>query len=142
MKVLSVSAIKNGTVIDHIPAGKGLEIARFLKLTDAPLTLGVHLSSRSMGFKDLIKVEGRTLTEEEAGMIALFAPEATINVIEDFQTTQKFKAALPDRVDTHFVCPNSRCITNHEHVRTRFAVKRYGKRVELTCHYCEKSYDL
>ena len=91
-KELSVSAIENGTVIDHIPAGQGMRIVRLLKLADhkKKVTLGLNLPSKSLGYKDLIKVEGREISVEEANQIALFAPKASINIIRNFQIQKKF----------------------------------------------------
>ena len=85
-KTLSVSAIQNGTVIDHIPVGQALKIIHLLKLleTNQCVTVGFRLLSRRMKLKDLIKIEDYVLTEEEANKITVFAQEATINVIKNF----------------------------------------------------------
>lgn len=142
MDTLSVSAIEYGTVIDHIPPGLGLKIVHLLKLADhkQKVTLGLNLSSKSLVFKDLIKVEGRILTNEEVEQIAVFAPNAVINVIENFKVIKKVSVQLPKMVRRVFSCPNQRCITNHERVGTEFKVAMTGKTVTLCCHYCERCF--
>jgi aspartate carbamoyltransferase regulatory subunit len=139
-KKLSVAAIEHGTVIDHIPAGQGMRIVRLLKLADhkKKVTLGLNLPSQSLGYKDLIKVEGREVSEEEANQIALFAPKATINIIRNYQIEIKFSVSLPQTISKILNCPNQKCITNHEHVVSRFNVSRFGHKVMLQCDYCEK----
>lgn len=141
-KTLSVAAIGQGTVIDHIPAGEGMRIVRLLKLAGHhhQVTLGLNLPSKSMGYKDLIKVEGREVTEDEANQIAVFAPKATINIIRDFQLAKKFAVTLPEKVNKVLRCPNERCITNHEATTTRFEVSKRARSVQLKCYYCEKSF--
>ena len=139
-KQLSVAAIEQGTVIDHLPAGQGMRIVRLLKLAEhkEKVTLGLNLPSQTLGYKDLIKVEGREVSEEEANQIALFAPKATINIICDFRIEKKFSVTLPQAVSKILQCPNQRCISNHEYVVTHFLVTRSGHKVMLQCDYCEK----
>jgi len=141
-KELSVAAIESGTVIDHIPAGQGMRIVRLLKLADYKnkVTLGLNLPSQSLGYKDLIKVDSREVSEEEANQIALFAPKATINIIRGYQIEKKFSVNLPETVSKILTCPNQKCITNHEQVATHFQVNRYGQTVILQCGYCEKGF--
>ncbi|MCH9624851.1 MAG: Aspartate carbamoyltransferase regulatory chain [Chlamydiales bacterium] len=142
-KILSVAAIENGTVIDHIPVGMGLQIVKLLGLAkhQKKVTLGLNLPSQSMGFKDLIKVEERRISKEEADQIALFAPQAKISIIADFRLEKKFTVSLPKTITKILDCPNGRCITNHERVTTRFWVDCFGKNVSLRCSYCEKSFN-
>ena len=137
---LLVSAIKNGTVIDHIAAGQALKIIRILRLPDHKkvVTLGLNLPSRAMGHKDLIKVEGRELTPEEANEVALLAPEASINIIKNYKVTKKFRVRIPEMIERVIVCPNAKCITNHERMMTVFFVRQQGKLLKLQCKYCEK----
>lgn len=141
-KILSVAAIENGTVIDHIPAGFGMHIVRLLKLAEhkKKVTLGLNLPSQTMGYKDLIKVEDREITTEEANQIAVFAPKASINIIRGYRLEKKFKVIMPKKITKILQCPNHRCITNHEPMQTHFLVQKYGTKVHLQCHYCEKSF--
>ncbi len=138
---LKVDPIKNGTVIDHITAGKALQAAEILNIPnyEKEIMIGVNLTSRKMGKKDIIKIENRELSEEEAGSIALISPTATIIVIRDYQVVKKFGVDIPQEIHQHVICPNSNCITNIEAVETRFELA--GKNpIEIRCAYCEKKY--
>jgi len=139
MKTLSVAAIKNGTVIDHIPAGSALKIVALLGLeqTSCKVTLGLHFDSAS-GVKDFIKIQDRFLTDKETHDIAVFAPRATINIIKNYKVIEKAQAKLPSAVHNILVCPNPRCITHKEPVSTLFHVEESGQKVSLRCHYCER----
>lgn len=137
---LSVAAIKQGTVIDHIPAGSALPMIRLLHLAvqKKQVTVGLNLPSRAMGHKDLIKVEERELTQDEVSQVAILAPDATINIIKNYAVVKKFSMKLPDRIDRVMLCPNPTCITNHERMATSFLVHTYKKEIRLRCKYCEK----
>jgi aspartate carbamoyltransferase regulatory subunit len=142
-KTLSVSAIKNGTVIDHIRSGQALRIMRLLRVLEAKhkVTLGLNLPSQLLGIKDLIKIETRELTNHEANEIMIFAPEATINIISDFEVLKKMETRLPSSIASVFICANPSCITHEECVDTLFYIKENGKHIWLICHYCEKTFD-
>jgi aspartate carbamoyltransferase regulatory subunit len=136
----TVEALKQGTVIDHIPAGQGVNILRLFKLaeTGERITVGLNLSSRHMGAKDIIKVENVALTEEQANELALFAPKATVNVIDNFEVVKKHKLELPESIEGIFACPNSNCISHAEPVKSFFSVRAQAKDVKMKCKYCEK----
>ena len=140
---LSVSAICHGTVIDHIPEGQALRIIGLLSLLGRPhqIMIGVNLASGRLRKKDLIKIENVQLTEEEANQVMAFAPTATINLIQDYAVARKISAQLPSTIRGVFVCPNPACITRHEPVTTVFQLTEEGKKIHLTCHYCEKTFD-
>jgi aspartate carbamoyltransferase regulatory subunit len=137
---LSVAAIKEGNVIDHIPVGQALPIIRFLKLQtiEARLLIGINLFSPSMGSKDLIKIENGFLTEAQQEGIAIFAPSATIITIQDYQVTRKVKAHLPEAIIGIFSCPNPQCITHTETLPSHFHVEKGKDKALLCCHFCEK----
>src|ERR1700722_19599383 len=99
-KTLSVSAIQKGTVIDHITPGQTLRIIHLLGLLGKKkkITVGFNLVSKCMKVKDLIKIEDYVLTNEEANDITIFAPDATINIIDDFGVIEKIIAKLPGRI--------------------------------------------
>ncbi|WP_108652369.1 aspartate carbamoyltransferase regulatory subunit [Dongshaea marina] len=141
-KQLQVEAIENGSVIDHIPAGAGVKILHLFNLTNngERITVGLNLPSGLQGKKDLIKVENTILTEPQANQLALFAPEATINIIKEFQVINKYEVRLPERITGVFDCPNSNCISHHEPVSSSFRVKAVNQDVQLKCKYCEKSF--
>lgn len=136
-----VEAIQNGTVIDHIPAGKGLTILGRLQLknAEARLTVGLNLPSHGGGMKDLIKVDDWRFTELDAAELALFAPHATVNIIADYRVVRKFPIGLPEAFVGVFACPNANCITHVEPVESRFAVVA-GSGLQLRCHYCERAF--
>ncbi len=139
---LQVEAIKTGTVIDHIPAGQGMKILKRMELIKLKekITVGFNLPSKNLGMKDLIKVANLLFTEEEANQLALFAPGATINVIENYIIKDKFEMSLPDVVQAAFDCPNSNCISHSEPVQSYFTVKQKNNDIQLKCKYCEKSF--
>jgi aspartate carbamoyltransferase regulatory subunit len=142
-KTLPVSAIKEGTVIDHIPQGSALIIIRLLKISDHEnrTTVGLNLSSRSMGYKDLIKIQNRFLTEKEAQDIAVFAPHATISIIRDYQVEKKLKASLPKLVENLLICPNPFCICRSEPIASLFHVEEFKQKIFLRCDFCEKLFE-
>lgn len=142
-KTLSVSAIKNGTVIDHIRVGDALRIVHLFHLLDDKnkVTVGLNLPSKRMGLKDLIKIENRMLTTEGANELSVFAPEATISIVKDFEVLQKMVTQLPPSIRNIFRCPNTSCITHQELTESIFYVDEQGKHVKLICHYCEKAFD-
>jgi aspartate carbamoyltransferase regulatory subunit len=139
-KTLSVSAIKNGTVIDHITAGNALRIIRILDLPakKRQVTVGLNLPSKAMGKKDLIKVEGKELSEQEVNEVALLAPQTSINIIKNYKVTKKIYVTLPEIIGHIIVCPNPTCITNHERMETKFKTHPTKKGLKLCCYYCEK----
>ena len=141
-KTLSVAAIEQGCVIDHIPVGQAVHIVNALQLDQVvtPVTLGLNLYSQRGGQKDLIKLHHKRLSEEEIDRIAIFAPGATVNHIEGFAAIEKYVIAPPQQVVRVFSCPNAQCITHQESVTSRFVVSVEGKQTVLTCHYCENRF--
>ncbi|MCD4819716.1 MAG: aspartate carbamoyltransferase regulatory subunit [Candidatus Cloacimonetes bacterium] len=142
MKQLKVDAIKNGTVIDHIQAGKGLIIADFLKTGRGNvMMIGMNLQSKSFGKKDIIKIENKTLTSIEMSSIALISPKATITKIKDFKIEGKKKVELQNEIESLIICPNPKCITNMDEVNSVFYVTQDENNV-VRCKYCEKKYSV
>lgn len=140
---LQVEAIKCGTVIDHIPAHIGFKLLSLFKLTetDQRITIGLNLPSNHLGKKDLIKIENTFLTAQQANQLAMYAPNATINNIENYVVVKKMQINLPDRIDSILVCPNSNCISHNEPVNSSFYVMSEKDDVMLRCKYCEKEFD-
>ena len=139
---LKVEALANGTVIDHIPAGQGRRILKLFRMSESGerIYIGFNLPSRRTGKKDLIKVENITFTPAQANQLALFAPNATVNVIEDFKVVRKFSLRLPETIAGVFTCPNSNCASHGEPVKSRFYVRQHQGQTRLKCHYCEKTF--
>lgn len=141
-KKLQVSAIQNGTVIDHIPADKLFNVINILGLDkiNNQITFGTNLESKKMGFKAIIKLSDVFFADEEINKIALAAPEAKLNIVKDYQVVDKKIVEVPDSIKGIAKCGNPKCITNHEGIVTKFQVVN-KKKVALKCHYCEKITD-
>ncbi|MFH1287007.1 MAG: aspartate carbamoyltransferase regulatory subunit [Candidatus Magasanikbacteria bacterium] len=141
LRTFKVFTIEDGTVIDHIDAGQAIKIIRILNLAEDKtiVTVGLNLESKEQGHKDLIKVEHRELTKDEANKVAIFAPNATINIIRNFKVAEKFKISIPETIERLIVCPNPTCITNNERMNSRFHISHEnGSGLTLQCAYCEK----
>jgi aspartate carbamoyltransferase regulatory subunit len=138
-KELKVSAIENGTVIDHIPAKSVFQVVRILNLTEVSdqILFATNLDSQKMGKKGIIKVSNKFFEPDEINKIALVAPTATLIVIKNFKVVIKKKVEVPDSVEKIVKCFNPNCITNNENITTKFTVID-KKELKLQCHYCEK----
>ncbi len=141
---LQVEAIKNGSVIDHIPAGQGINILKLFHFLDNNnrITVGFNLPSQAYGHKDIIKVENVILTTSQTNQLALFAPNATVNIIEDFKVVEKRNLTLPEHITEVFKCPNSNCITHvEEYAVSDFRIINNNGRIQLKCKYCERVFN-
>jgi aspartate carbamoyltransferase regulatory subunit len=134
---LRVSKIQNGTVIDHIPGGQALRVLAILDIDGTggeTVSIAMNVPSKRVAAKDIVKVEGRELSQDEVDVLSLIAPDATINIIRDYEVVDKRRVERPDRVVGVLRCPNSNCITNAgEPVATKFTVLDDG----LRCEYCD-----
>ncbi|MDR0370444.1 MAG: aspartate carbamoyltransferase regulatory subunit [Prevotellaceae bacterium] len=139
-KELKVAALRNGTVIDHIPSDKVFKVFAILNLEKCTnqITIGNNLESKRMQSKGIIKVSERFLEEAETNKIALIAPNAKINIIKDYEVTEKRPLTLPKEMREIVQCPNPSCITNHQPVATVFSVQNGDNTISLKCRYCEK----
>ena len=139
---LQVSAIKEGTVIDHIPAKDLFAVINILNLKDCDdqITFGTNFHSNKYGKKALVKIEGKFFEEDEINKIALVAQDANLNIIKDYQVIEKRNVILPDTITGLVKCVNPKCITNQENIITKFDVIS-KKEVALKCKYCEKITD-
>ena len=140
-KSIKVSALKQGTVIDHLRKGTALRVIQVLGLeVEGTVTIGLNLESGKLGGKDLIKIEHKELTKEEANKIALLSPDATFSIIRNFQVVDKKFPELPDAIEGIVKCTNPNCVTSHyDDVGTKFSVIR-KKPVKLRCFYCERCF--
>ena len=138
-KELKVSAIKDGTVIDHIPAKNLFRVISILGLDkiDNHLTVGNNLDSKKLGHKAIIKISDKFFEDDEINKIALVAPQAKLNIIKDYKVIDKKVVETPSEVIGIAKCVNPKCITNNEEIKTRFTVIA-GEDVALKCQYCEK----
>jgi aspartate carbamoyltransferase regulatory subunit len=141
-KQLQVSAIKDGTVIDHIPARNLFKVISILNLDkiESPMTFGANLESKRLGRKAIIKIADVFFLEDEINKIALVAPDAKLNIIKDYEVVEKKLVEVPDFIVGIAKCVNPKCITNNESILTKFYVVSKNE-VTLKCHYCEKLMD-
>jgi aspartate carbamoyltransferase regulatory subunit len=138
-KELQVSAIKDGTVIDHIPAERLFDVINILGLFNIQemITFGTNMDSKQLGKKGIIKVANRFFKDQEIDKIALVAPHAKLNIIQNYEVIEKRVVEIPDEIVSIVKCFNPKCITNNETIKTRFTVISHNP-VELKCRYCEK----
>ncbi|MDD4646347.1 MAG: aspartate carbamoyltransferase regulatory subunit [Bacteroidales bacterium] len=141
-KELKVNAIKNGTVIDHIPSQSLFSVMNILGLNNIgqQVTFGFNLESKKLGKKAIIKVADIYFKDEDINKISLVAPDAKLNIIRDYEVVEKKVVMVPDEITGIAKCMNPKCISNHEEMITRFNVVR-KKPVALKCKYCEKITD-
>ena len=136
---LRVSKIKDGTVIDHITAGYALEVLKILGIKSQVnniVSVTLNVSSKTMGLKDMVKIEGRELKTEEVNKIALLAPQATINIIRKYKVIDKQLVKLPKIIKEIVNCVNPVCISNsNEPIKSTFYVDFHDTLI-LKCHYC------
>ena len=138
-KELEVSAIKNGTVIDHIPANVTFKIVQILDLYNHPgaITIGTNLDSISLGKKGIIKIADRYLTDEEIGRLNVVSPDVTLNIIKDYQIVEKKYVKYPKQIIGVVKCTNPKCVTNHQPIPTKMEVFDMNSK-SLRCIYCER----
>lgn len=134
---MNIDAIKNGIVIDHIAAGKGMELYHLLGLDNLDCSVAIikNVNSRKMGKKDIIKIDAAI--DIDMDILGYVDPDATINIIRDGKRVEKRKINLPEMLTNVIFCKNPRCITATEqelpHV---FKLVDREKRV-YRCIYCD-----
>ncbi|NIM25812.1 MAG: aspartate carbamoyltransferase regulatory subunit [Nitrososphaeria archaeon] len=142
---LMVRRIKEGTVIDHIDEGKGLQVLAALQIDGQDgslITIALNVPSGKFKKKDIIKVENRFLADDDTNKLAVIAPKATINIIKNYKLVEKRRVALPNEIDRIFRCSNPDCITNsQEHIESIMDVIDKEGRV-LKCRYCGRVLDV
>lgn len=135
-KGLYIKPIERGTTIDHLPAGSAFKILKIVGKPDSTITVAIRVPSRKLGIKDLVFIENRTLNSEELEKIALVAPNATVNIIENNEVKQKIRLSVPKEAHNIIACINPNCITNKENVPSRFYID--AETGKAKCHYCER----
>ena len=142
---LMVRRIKEGTVIDHIDEGKGLQVLDALRINGQDgslITLAMNVPSGKSKKKDIIKVENKFLKDADTNKIAIIASKATINIIKNYKLIEKRRVALPNEIDKIFRCTNPDCITNStEHIESIMDVIDKEGTV-LKCRYCARILDV
>ncbi|WP_423127415.1 aspartate carbamoyltransferase regulatory subunit [Gaoshiqia sp. Z1-71] len=136
---LKVSAISEGTVIDHITSENLFKVISILELDKTPnmITFGANLDSDKLESKAIIKVSNQFFKDDDINKIALISPHAKLNIIRDYEVVEKRAVEIPDQVIGIVKCFNPKCITNNEAVVTSFKVIN-KEPLALKCKYCEK----
>ncbi len=142
---LSVRRINDGTVIDHIDEGKGLQVLSAMGIDgkDGELvTIALNVPSGKYSKKDIIKIAGKFLKNDDTNKLAIIAPKATINIIRGYKLVEKRRVALPNEIERIFRCTNPDCITNStETIDTVMdVVEKQGPM--LKCRYCSRILDV
>ena len=142
---LIVRRIKDGTVIDHINEGKGLKVLEALEIDGSGgnvITIALNMPSGKLKKKDMIKVEGRFLEDDDTNKLAVIAPSSTVNIIKDYKLVEKRRVSLPNQIEDIFRCSNPDCITNsQEHIESIMEVIDKDNLV-LKCRYCGRILDV
>ena len=141
-----VTAIRNGTVIDHIPSGQALRVLEMLGIggkSSVPVSLVMNVPSKKMGAKDIIKVEDRELTQTELDRLALVAPDAHVAIIRAYSVAEKLTINLGSEVSNVVRCTFSNCITTNLREPLPHRLKVVSRDpLQIRCHYCERPQDL
>lgn len=140
---LQVEAIRSGSVIDHIPAHIGFKLLSLFRFTETKkrITIGLNLPSQKLGKKDIIKIENTFLSDDQINQLAIYAPHATVNYINEYNLVGKTFPTLPKQVDRILICPNSNCVSHYNFVTSSFVLKKNKFfKMHLKCKYCEKEF--
>ena len=137
---MNIDSIQNGYVIDHIRAGRSMELYRYLKLDALDCSVAViqNVKSARMGKKDIIKIDQEIPIDWD--MLGYIDPDVTVNVIRDGVRVEKKKLAMPDRVVNVMKCKNPRCITQTEQELDQVFVLADKEKRVYRCKYCEMAY--
>ena len=135
MAILNIDSIENGYVIDHIPAGKGMQIYNILSLDKLSCQVAIitNAKSKKNDVKDIIKIN--ELVDLDLDVIAYIAPNATVNVIKNSERIDKKNLSLPKEIKNVVKCPNPRCISNNADIDHIF--KLTDEKGTYRCLYCE-----
>ncbi len=132
-----IGQIKDGIVIDHITAGKGMALYNFLGLDkiDCQVALIKNADSVKMGKKDIIKID--RVIDLDMDALGYLDPGATVNIIEDSKIAKRYATILPERVENVIKCKNPRCITTVEQELPHIFTLRDKENRVYRCLYCE-----
>ena len=138
-----VTAICNGTVIDHIPAGKSLRVMQMLRVSvgrSNPISLVMNVPSGKIGRKDVLKIEDRELTQEELDRLALIAPNASVAIIRNYSVAEKRQIELGEELVNIARCTFWNCITQDPREPLPHKLRVVSKNpLEIRCSYCGRS---
>lgn len=139
--MLNISGLKEGIVLDHIKAGKSMEIYRHLGLdkVDSQVAIIKNARSNKMGRKDIIKIEG-SLDEIDLDVLGFIDHNITVNIIRDNKIVEKKTLSLPKRITNVLYCKNPRCITSIEQELPHVFFLSDEAGQTYRCLYCEERY--
>ena len=134
---MNIDSILNGYVIDHIQAGRAMEIYRYLGLDDLDCSVAVikNAKSQNMGKKDIIKIDQEIPLDLD--LLAYIDPGVTVNIIRDGELVEKKKPAMPEKIVNVIKCKNPRCITQVEQELDQVFVLTDREQQVYRCFYCE-----
>lgn len=135
-----IDSIKNGIVIDHIKAGRGMTLLNYLEFDNEHDTVAIIMNASSVrrGKKDIIKIENVKGTAVDMDVVGLIDPDATVNIIEDEIIKAKIRPALPQRVENVIKCRNPRCVTASERGIRHVFVLNNPEKQQYRCVYCDE----
>ena len=130
--------LQDGTVVDHLPVGTAARALGILGLPrEGPVTVGMNVPSKRLGFKDIIRVEGLELRKSEADRLALLGAMVTVSIVKGGSVVRKQRLEVPERLVGVLRCANPTCVTNHERMASVFD-RTSEAPLELRCAYCER----
>ena len=138
-----VRKIEEGTVVDHIPDWRAQTVSRVLRLdklarmqADVSVAILQNVESKTLGRKDVIKIDRWHVDEKDADILSLIFPGITVNYIADWKVS-KYEPKVPDVIEGRVRCPEVLCITNAERepVVPKFATAKKDRL--LQCLYCD-----
>lgn len=134
---MNIDSIKNGIVIDHIQAKKGLEIYDALKLGTLDCSVAIITNARSgkMGKKDIIKIDQNI--DLDLDILGYIDPNITINIIKNDERVEKYQVEAPKQIVNLIKCKNPRCITSIEQELDQIFILTDKERKTYRCKYCE-----
>ncbi len=139
--MLNISGIKEGVVLDHIQAGKSMEIYKYLGLGKMDCTVAIIKNARSskMGRKDIIKIEG-PLDSLDLDVLGYIDHTITVNIIRDERIVEKRCLSLPDRLVNVIHCKNPRCIISVEQELPHIFYLADKEKEVYRCQYCDEKH--
>ena len=138
---LLVRRIRDGTVIDHINEGSGLEVLEALGIDGSSgnvITVALNMPSGKLNKKDMLIVEGKFLEDDDTNKLAVIAPASTVNIIKDYKLVEKRRVSLPNEIDRIFRCSNLDCISNSTERMDSIMDVIDKEKLVMKCRYCSR----
>ena len=141
-----VTAICNGTVIDHIPSGRAIQVIRMLRVDtnrSNPVSLVMNVPSDKMGRKDVLKIEDLELSQEELDRLALISPQASVAIIRNYGVAEKRVVELNEELVNVARCTFWNCITQNEREPLPQKLRVVSRDpIEVRCYYCGRGQNM